>query len=200
MTAKKDLKKKKSKKKGKKTNIKSARGARGKKIEERMIPIADAVARDKNIAIVSLIQTFILMIVSIIMIVAKPGSKMGKKVLEQNMYLLENILTPTVMIGLEVVMFAIMLVYVYKSIKSRQLKKFYYTGIVIAALAIAFCLTQDIEKFPVFGYGIIAGLVIVILQIVKLFYVNKIEKIYAKESEKNDMEKEKSLDDETGKA
>lgn len=191
MTAKKDLKKKKSKKKGKKISVKSARVARGKKIEERMIPIADAVSRDKNIAIVSLIQTFILMIVSIVMIVAKPGSKIGKRVLEQNMYLIENILTPTVMIGLEIAMFMIMLLYVYKSIKSQALKKFYYTGIAIAALALAFCLTQDIEKFVVFGYGIIAGFVIVILQIIKLYYVNRIEKIYSREAKK---EKEKELE------
>lgn len=191
MTAKKDLKKKKSKKKGKKSSVKTARGARAKVVEERMIPIADAVARNKNVAIVSLIQTAILMVISIVMIIAKPGSKMGKTVLDQNMYLLNNILTPPVMIGFEVAMFIVMMIYVYKSMKSPALKKFYYTGIAIAALALAFCLTQDVEKFVVFGYGILAGLVIVILQLVKLYYVVRIEKIYAKEAEK---ERERELE------
>lgn len=191
MTAKKDLKKKKSKKKGKKSSVKTARGARAKVVEERMIPIADAVARNKNVAIVSLIQTAILMVISIVMIIAKPGSKMGKTVLDQNMYLLNNILTPPVMIGFEVVMFIVMMIYVYKSMKSPALKKFYYTGIAIAALALAFCLTQDVEKFVVFGYGILAGLVIVILQLVKLYYVVRIEKIYVKEAEK---ERERELE------
>lgn len=184
MTAKKDLKKKKSKKKGKKTGVKAARAARGKAPEKRMIPIADAVSRDKNVAIVSLVQTVILMIVSIIMLIAKPGSKMGKRVLGHNMFLLNNILTPQVIIGLEVVMVVIMLVYVFKSVKSPGLKRFYYTGTAIAALAIAFCLTQDVERFVVYAYGIIAGFVIVLLQIAKLHYVRKIEKIYEEEAAK----------------
>ena len=134
------------------------------------------------------------MALSIAMIIAKPGSKMGKKILESNIFMLNNFLTPTVRIVLEAIMFAGMLLYLYKSFKSKSLRKFYYTGVAIAALALVFTLTQDISRFVVYGYGIIGGFVIVILQFVKLYYVDKVEKKYADEEKKILEEKEENME------
>ncbi len=185
MTVKKDLKKRKSKKKGKKINVKALRTAKGRAGRKEMIPIADAVARNKNIAVVSLIQTLMLMAISIVMILAKPNSKFGEKILKQNIYLMDNIFTSKLMIAIEVIIIIVMLVYLYKAIKNRKLSKFYYTGALIAAIALIFDLIQSkVVYFTVYAYGVIIGLVIVVLQLVKLYYTNEIEKVYAREAEK----------------
>ncbi|MEG0249442.1 MAG: hypothetical protein RR561_01205 [Peptostreptococcus sp.] len=180
MTAKKDLKKKKSKKKANKTNSKPNRNLGADKVEKQK-PIAEVVSKDKSIAIISLIQTSLVMALSIAMILAKPGKGIGQKIIDQNIFLSEKILTNSVLIAFEIIIVVFAVFFVYKSLKNAKLKKFYYTGIVLLTIAFAYCVTQSVDNFAVYSYGVIVALLVAILQMVKLRFISRIEVTYKDE-------------------
>lgn len=181
MTAKKDLKKKKSKKRANKINSKPNRNLAADKVEKQK-PIAEVVSKDKSIAIISLIQTSLVMALSIAMILAKPGKGIGQKIINQNIFLSEKVLTSNVLIAFEVIIVVFAGFFIYKSLKNAKLKKFYYTGVTLLFIAFAYCITQSVENFPVYSYGVIVSLIVAILQMVKLHYISIIEETY-KENE-----------------
>lgn len=184
MTAKKDLKKKKSKKKANKASSRAKRNLGADKVEKQK-PIAEVVSKDKNIAIISLIQTSLVMALSIAMILAKPGKGIGQKIIEQNIFLSENILTRNVLIAFEIIIVVFAVFFIYKSLKNAKLKKFYYTGVALLTIAFAYCATQSVEKFTVYSYGVIVSLVVAFLQMFKLRFISRIEETYKDEEVSN---------------
>ena len=182
MTAKKDLKKKKSKKKVNKANLRASKVPKKDRVEGKKVTIDVAVEKDRNIAIVSLVQTSIVMAISILMLIARPGSKFGGKVISHNIMLSQKVLTPGVMLGLEAVIVVFMLVHIYKSFKVKKIRKFYNTGILITGAALLYCTLNSFKSFEVYAYGVIVALAVTILQGLKIYYAYNIEKKF-KDSE-----------------
>lgn len=182
MTAKKDLKKKKSKKKVNKAAAKNSRFTKNEKPEVKKVSLDVAVEKDRKIAIVSLVQTSLVMAISVVMLIARPGSKFGMKVLSNNILIHDKFLLPGVMIAIEALMAICMIVHIYKTFKVPKLRKFYNTGILISGIALVYCMTQSFDKFEIYSYGVIIALIITILQGVKVYYALEMEKKF-KDSE-----------------
>lgn len=184
MTAKKDLKKSKSKKKVKKYNQKNY-----KKKEETVVQTtkkkgffanyAKTSVNDKNIAILSLVESLILMAFIIMMIFVKPGDGIGGQMIEQNKVIAEVLgvgIAKYIMVGIIGLCF---IIYILGYNKNKEYKSFYTSGMTFLAVEILFIVTQSIKSFELYGYGLVLAIFMTIVEMLKYFYMVKyLKKIY----------------------
>ena len=172
MTAKKDLKKKKSKKRANKTKI--MKSNRSKEAYSN-IPIDVRVNTDKGLAMVSLLQTLIVMIASLLTFVANPKWKLGKSLISQNKFLMDNLFTQPILIFIGGVLTICAVYYIYMAYKRPELKKFYSTGALLLAIGVVYCVYDKMRSFNVYAFGVIAIFIAAVLQMTKLKEIARIE-------------------------
>lgn len=176
MTAKKDIKKRKSKKRANKTRN-SRPGA--KKGVESNVPLDVRVNTDKGLAMVSLLQTVIVMIASLLTFVANPKWRLGRSIIRQNKFLMDNLFTGPVLIFIGGVLTICAVYYIYMAYKRPQLKKFYSTGALLLAIGVVYCVAERVRTFNVYAFGVVAVFLAAVLQMTKLKEVARIEAGYS---------------------
>lgn len=174
MTRKKDLKKAKSKKKPRKNIPKDPYKKFEVQKEEVKLSPMEAVAKSKDIAKISLVQTTIMMLFSLALIFVKENSTgFWGKIYSFNT-LLEKVLTREIIFCIEAALVICTMYFIYKTLVSKEVKKFYNVSILISAMALIYCMFDTHSTFIVYNIGLIVALLMGILQVTKVIYVNKI--------------------------
>lgn len=172
MTAKKDLKKRKSKKKVNKA--KNTRN-RNKKNLQTNVPLDVRVNTDKGLAMVSLLQTVIVMIASLLTFFANPKWRLGRSLIKQNKFLMDNLFTQPVLLFIGGVLTICSVYYIYMSYKKPELKKFFSLGALLLAIGVVYCVYDKVRTFNVYAFGVVAVFLAAMLQMAKLKEVARIE-------------------------
>lgn len=177
MTAKKDLKKSKSKKKIKKYNQYNYK----KKVEEVSAPQRKGIfgnyskntINDKNIAILSLVESLILLALILLLIFVKPGNDFGNSVIEQNKFLIANIFGQNIRYAIVGIVVLCFVIYALGYRKNKEYKNFYASGMTFLGVQVFFILTQNNRSFYLYGYGMIIVILMTITEMLKYYYMVK---------------------------
>ena len=182
MTAKKDLKKSKSKKKVKKYNQPNYRKKEQTAVEapKRKGIFGNASKKqinDRNIAILSLIESIILLVLIVLLIFVKPGNDFGNMVLSHNKILADLVFTNVVKYSMVSTIVACFIIYALGYKKNREYKSFYTSGMTFLGVEILFILTQTNKSFELYGYGMLIVIAMTIIEMLKYsFMVNYLKK------------------------